>query len=102
MCRNSSPYSLPNFINNFSDPLRPKSRKLVIWHLDDDSPVCSPQVPPGSSGLTSPRIRQSFRGEFDQDFWKSNMADDTRGLKFKDLSAVEVGIKLNIYFIKSQ
>ena len=101
-CRNSSPYSLPNYRDNSSDPLRPKSRKLVIWHLDGGTPVCSPRVPSGSSDLIGPRIRQSFRVEFDQDFWKSNMADETRGLIFKDLSAMEVGIKLNLYFVESQ
>ena len=64
-----------NHGNNFSDPFCPKSRKLVIWHLDDDPPVCSPRVPPGSSGLISPRIRQSFVENLTKT-WKSNMADN--------------------------
>ena len=86
----------------FSNPFCPKSRKLVIWHLDNDSPVCSPRVPPGSSGLKSPRIRQSFVKNLTE-FGKSNMADNPHvDLKIRDFSAAKGRIKLNLYFVKSQ
>ena len=79
----------------------PKSRKLVIWNLDDDSPGCSPRVPPGSSGLVSPRIRQSFVGNSTKTR-KSNMADNQHvDRKIRVLSALKVRSKLNLYFIKS-
>ena len=65
----------PNYIEIISTILLSQSQGLVIWDMDVDSPVCSPRVPPGSSGLISPRIRQSFVENLTKT-WKSNMADN--------------------------
>ena len=35
-------------------------------------------------------------------FTNLKMADKTRGLEIKDLGVMRVGIKLNLYFVKSQ
>ena len=93
----------PNYIciNNFAILLS-QSEELVIWEIDVDSPVCSPRVPPGSSGSEDLRILTKFCGNSIK-IWKSNMADRRISrLTRRDLCAAKRRSKLNLFFVKSQ